>query len=122
VSSQVDTLPSLSVLPQRVVVMGGSADHLVRFTTHPKHWRLTIESLDKILVTLQKKTAAEIARKYDLPVLRARLLPAGATILRTLLAHYHSHDAEVKENGIRGAVVVSYTRDGKKWRRSLSGR
>jgi exopolyphosphatase/pppGpp-phosphohydrolase len=102
--------------------MGGSADHLVRLTAHPKHWQLTMESLDKILVTLQKKPAAEIARKYDLPVLRARLLPAGATILRTLLAHYNNHVAEVKENGIRGAVVVSYARDGKKWRRSLSGR
>jgi exopolyphosphatase/pppGpp-phosphohydrolase len=118
----VDTLPPLPVPPQRVVAMGGSADHLVRLTSHPKHWRLTASALDKILVTLQKKTASETARKYELPVPRARLLPAGAVILRTLLAHYGSEVAEVKENGIRGAVVVSYARHGTRWRRSLQGR
>jgi exopolyphosphatase / guanosine-5'-triphosphate,3'-diphosphate pyrophosphatase len=122
VSSLVDTLPPLPVPPQRVVAMGGSADHLVRLTSHPKHWRLTASALDKILVTLQKKTASETARKYELPVPRARLLPAGAVILRTLLAHYGSEVAEVKENGIRGAVVVSYARHGTRWRRSLQGR
>jgi exopolyphosphatase/guanosine-5'-triphosphate,3'-diphosphate pyrophosphatase len=119
VSSLVDTLPPLPVPPQRVVAMGGSADHLVRLSSHPKHWRLTVSALDKMVVNLQKKTASEIARKCDLPVPRVRLLPAGAVILRTLLAHYQSEEAEVKENGIRGAVVVSYARHGRRWRRSL---
>jgi exopolyphosphatase / guanosine-5'-triphosphate,3'-diphosphate pyrophosphatase len=119
VSSLVDTLPTLPVPPQRVVAMGGSADHLVRLTSHPKHWRLTASALDKIVVSLQKKTASEIARKYHLPVPRVRLLPAGAVILRTLLAHYQCEEAEVKENGIRGAVVVGYARNGRRWRRSL---
>jgi exopolyphosphatase/pppGpp-phosphohydrolase len=101
--------------------MGGSADHLVSLTSHPKHRRLTASALDKMLVTLQKKTSSEIAGKYELPAPRARLLPAGAVILRTLLAHYKSEEAEVKENGIRGAVVVSYASHGRRWRQSLRG-
>jgi exopolyphosphatase/guanosine-5'-triphosphate,3'-diphosphate pyrophosphatase len=120
VSSLVDTLPPPPMPPDHIVAMGGSADHLVCLTAHPKRSRLTVAALDELLVTLQKKSAAELAQKYTLPVERVRLLPAGAATLQALLRHYSGVEAQVKANGIRGAVVVSYARDGDHWRQGLA--
>ncbi len=100
--------------------MGGSADHLVRLTAHPKRSLLTIAALDQMLLVFQKKKASELAAKFELPVERVRLLPAGAAILQALLRHYGVAGALVKENGIRGAIVVSYARDGNRWRQGLT--
>src|SRR5215469_5528706 len=104
---------------RQIVAMGGSADHLVRLTAHPKRSLLTTETLDEVLTLLQKKDAAEIAGAYDMPVERARLLPGGAAIFQALLHHYGGEEVLVKEHGIRGAAVVTYACHGKAWRRNL---
>ena len=119
VSSLVDTLPTPATPTRRIVAMGGSADHLIRLMAHRKRSLLTARALDDVISLLQKKDAAEIAVAYDMPVERARLLPAGAAIFRTLLHHVGGEEALVKEHGIRGAAVVSYARHGEAWRRDL---
>lgn len=120
VASLVGTLPPAAPPPDYAVAMGGSADHLVRLTAHPKRSQLTVTQLDDLLVTLQRKSAAELAKKYTLPVEHVRLLPAGATILQALLRHYGCEQTQVKADGIRGAVVVSYAREGDHWRQGLA--
>jgi exopolyphosphatase/guanosine-5'-triphosphate,3'-diphosphate pyrophosphatase len=119
VSSLVDTLPTSATPARRIVAMGGSADHLVRFTAHPKRSLLTAEALEEVLALLQKRDASEIAGAYEIPVERARLLPAGAAIFGALLHHFGGDEMLVKEHGIRGAAVVSYARHGQAWRQDL---
>jgi exopolyphosphatase/guanosine-5'-triphosphate,3'-diphosphate pyrophosphatase len=119
VSSLVDTLPTPAAPAGRIVAMGGSADHLVRLTAHPKRSLLSAEALEEVLSLLQKKGASEIAGAYDMQVERARLLPAGAAIFRELLNHFGGDELVVKEHGIRGAAVVGYARHGQAWRQDL---
>jgi exopolyphosphatase/guanosine-5'-triphosphate,3'-diphosphate pyrophosphatase len=108
--------------PDAAVIIGGSADHLARFARRPKHLALTRVELDNALDALQNKPATDIAQKYKLPVERARLLPAGASILSAVLTRYQCREAQIKANGIRGGFVASYARDGAKWRARLIAR
>ena len=114
----VDVLPVV-LTPKSAVLMGGSADHLLQFAADPKQYRLTHDDLHHALHELQKKPAREIARDYDCPEERARLLAAGATILLQVLARYGFEEASVKPNGIRGGLVVSYARHGEHWKEAL---
>jgi len=108
--------------PTAAVIIGGSADHLARFTAHPKRLTVSRQELDHALDALQSKPAAEVAQKFKLPVERARLLPAGASILSATLAHYGCVEAQIRPNGIRGGFVISYARDGARWRKRLTAR
>lgn len=108
--------------PASAVIIGGSADHLARFSAHPKRLIITRREIDHALQVLQNKPAAELAQKLKMPVERVRLLPAGASILSATLAHYRCDEAQIKPNGIRGGFVVSYTRDGARWRKRLTSR
>ncbi len=115
-------LPANTAAPEAAILIGGSADHLARFAGRPKSASLTRSELDHALTMLQIKSADEIARKFKLPVERARLLPAGASILSAILAHYNCDEAQIKADGIRGGFLVSYARDGADWRARLIAR
>jgi exopolyphosphatase / guanosine-5'-triphosphate,3'-diphosphate pyrophosphatase len=118
IAALVDTLPRvLSV--QSAVLMGGSADHLLAFAADPKKGVLTQEDLHQALHELQKNPAKQIAHDLTLHVERARLLTAGALILKHILSRYSIQQAHVKANGIRGGLVVSYARHGDNWRDGL---
>jgi exopolyphosphatase/guanosine-5'-triphosphate,3'-diphosphate pyrophosphatase len=118
IASFVGTLPTeLSV--QGAILMGGSADHLCQFSPHPKMLTLKQDHLHQALHELQKKSARQVADDYDIPIERVRLLPAGAIILEHILSRYGIQEAQVKPNGIRGGLVVSYARYGSDWRHSF---
>lgn len=105
--------------PGSATLMGGSADHLARFAHHPRRLRISRDEREHALAVLQRKSAAEIADRYAVPIERAKLLPAGVSILNATLAHFGVDEAQIKPNGIRGGFVVSYARDGARWRDRL---
>ena len=118
ISVLVNTLPV--VLPPRsAILMGGSADHLLQFTADPKKLIMTRDDLHHTLHLLCKKPSKEIVHDFNMPVERARLLPAGAIILTNVLARYSMEQALVKPNGIRGGLVVSFARYEGNWRKNL---
>ncbi len=58
--------------PVAAVLIGGSADALLKLTTAPTRGVLTGGDLDRIAQVVHQDTAAAVARSYDLPVVRAR--------------------------------------------------
>jgi exopolyphosphatase/pppGpp-phosphohydrolase len=95
--------------------MGGSADHLLKLTTHPQRGLLTQTDLEGALELLRQRPAARVARDFPVPAERVRLLPAGALILLHVLRHYAVDSAHVKPHGIRGGFVVCAARAGALW-------
>jgi exopolyphosphatase/guanosine-5'-triphosphate,3'-diphosphate pyrophosphatase len=118
VAPLVDKLP-VPLAPKSAVLMGGSADHLLQFAADPGQHKIMRDELHQVLHELHHKPARDIAHDYDCLPERAHLLAAGAVILGLVLAHYGLDEALVKPNGIRGGLVVSYTRNGDNWRQHL---
>ncbi|HEV2580428.1 MAG TPA: hypothetical protein VGT44_06210, partial [Ktedonobacteraceae bacterium] len=92
ISVLVNTLPVV-LPPHSAILMGGSADHLLQFTTDPTKHLMTRDDLHHALGLLLKKPAKDIVRDYDMQVERARLLPAGAVILTNVLVRYGLDEA-----------------------------
>lgn len=118
IDTLVASLPTI-LPPNGAVLMGGSADHLLQFAPNPQNHLVTHDDLHNALRELQKKPARDIAHTLDLPIERARLLPAGAVILLRTLSHFNLEQAHIKPNGIRGGLVVTYARHGNNWRQNL---
>jgi exopolyphosphatase/guanosine-5'-triphosphate,3'-diphosphate pyrophosphatase len=117
VAALVDPLPR-SLTPEFAVALGGSADHLLALGAHPHRGILTRTDLEQAVALLQNKPAAKVAREHDMPVERARLLPAGALILLRILEHYAIDAAQVKPHGIRGGFIVCTARADDQWLRA----
>ncbi|HEV2461245.1 MAG TPA: hypothetical protein VGS80_23080 [Ktedonobacterales bacterium] len=121
VATLMDQLPKLDAAAlATAILMGGSADHLVALSAHPKQRRLSRVELDAAIALSQRKAANKVAREYKLPAQRGRLVAAGAIILGQVLAHYHLDTAQVKTDGIRGGLIVRYARHGDAWRPGLA--
>ncbi len=118
VAAQVESLPP-TLAPRSAILMGGSADHLLQFAADPGQHKLTRDDLHHALHELHHKSAREIAHDYNCLEERAHLLAAGAVILSQILSRYNLDEACVKPNGIRGGLVVSYTRHQDGWRQAL---
>jgi exopolyphosphatase/guanosine-5'-triphosphate,3'-diphosphate pyrophosphatase len=118
VAALVDALPRVEATAS-AVAMGGSADHLLQVMPHPRRGLLSRSELEAALEMLHQRPAAKVARDCAMSPERARLLPAGATILARLMQHYALETAAVKPHGIRGAFTVCYARAGDRWLQTL---
>ncbi len=118
IAAQVAALP-IVLSPRSAVLMGGSADHLLSFAANPAQQTMTFDDLHHALHELHTKPAKQMAHEYQMLPERAHLLAAGAVILQSVLAHYGMQEAQVKADGIRGGLVLSYARQGESWRQSL---
>ena len=103
-------------LPIGVISIGSNDIHLLVAASDGIQ---TFDDLYHALHELHTKPARQMAHEYQMLPERARLLAAGAVILQSVLAHYGLQEAQVKANGIRGGVVVSYARHSENWRQSL---
>jgi hypothetical protein len=59
--------------------------------------------------------AEEVAQRYGQPVSRARILPAGALIIREMMTRLHLNDITVSPHGIREGALLAYQRYGEHW-------
>ena len=104
----------------RLVLVGGTATRLLKLvpetllthTVRPVDLRLMGERLASL-------TAAEISGAYAISERRARLLPAGLSILEALLQQTGVRDLRVDRGGIREGVIIAEARGGSAWRASL---
>ena len=107
-------------IPPSLIVTGGSANSLLAlarnaFQLADDEQRLTREDVVRCEGLLQALTAEEIAQRYQQPVGRARILSAGALIIRAMMARFHLNEIFVSPHGIREGVLLAYARYGEQW-------
>lgn len=106
--------------PPALIVTGGSANSLLllarcAFNLDAQENRLTYEDLARCEGLLCALPAEEIARRYDQPLGRAHILPAGALIIRMLMSQFGLQEIRVSPHGIREGALLAYARYGDEW-------
>jgi exopolyphosphatase/pppGpp-phosphohydrolase len=92
-------------LPKKaeIVAVGGSARALLRITRD----KLTQKRLRKLAEEISEISSGMFARETGLSVERARVLPAAASTLETILSRYDRPALTVARGGIREGVVLT---------------
>jgi len=106
--------------PASLIVTGGSANSLLllaqqAFRLDRSSNRLTYEALVQCEGLLSALPAEEISHRYEQPLARARILPAGALIIREVMSRLNLREITVSPHGIREGVLLAYERYGEKW-------
>ncbi|MBX5456474.1 MAG: CHAD domain-containing protein [Thermogemmatispora sp.] len=117
-----DYLHNLTIpfYPPVLIATGGSANSLWLLAERafglPTHQRaLSADELAQCEGLLAALSANEIAERYGQPYKRARILPAGALILRSLLARLGLDQLLISPHGIREGALLAYERYGPDW-------
>jgi exopolyphosphatase/pppGpp-phosphohydrolase len=110
----------LKECPSALIVTGGSANSLLflayrAFGLNTSVTRLTDDDLARCEGVLCVLTAEEIATRFQQPLARARVLPAGVVIIRAVMSHCQLHEIRVSSHGIREGVLLAYARYGQDW-------
>ncbi len=89
----------------RLITVGGTGEYLARLvgTERP----LEVESIDDVLARLGRTPAAAIAAELGIAEARARVLPAGVTIVRALVERLAPGRVEAARSGIRAGVLLA---------------
>jgi len=106
--------------PSMLIVTGGSANSLLllarrAFRLDPGSNRLTYDDLMRCEGLMSALPAEEISQRYGQPIGRARILPAGALIIREMMLRLNSQEIAVSPHGIREGVLLAYARYGENW-------
>jgi len=111
---------SIKRFPPVLIVTGGSANSLLRLVQRAFHLdmsgnRLTRDDLVRAIGLMSALPAEEIAQRYEQPLDRARILPAGALIIQKVMTRLRLEEIQVSEHGIREGVLLAYARYGDRW-------
>jgi exopolyphosphatase/pppGpp-phosphohydrolase len=111
---------SIPLYPPVLVATGGSANSLWllaerAFGVAGPQRSLSADDLAQCEGLLAALSAREIAERYGQPYKRARILPAGALILRSLLARLGLDRLLISPHGIREGALLAYERYGPGW-------
>jgi exopolyphosphatase/pppGpp-phosphohydrolase len=107
------TIPTL-------IVTGGSANSLLYLVQRAFHHtdekrQLSQEDLARCQGLLRALQAEDIARLYELPLARAKVLLAGTLIITHIMRHLQLDEITVSQHGIREGALLAYTRFGENW-------
>jgi exopolyphosphatase/guanosine-5'-triphosphate,3'-diphosphate pyrophosphatase len=105
----------------QLILVGGTATRLLKLVpetllshaVRPADMRLMGERLASL-------SSAEISSAFAISERRARLLPAGLSILEALLQQTGVTDLRIDRGGIREGVIIAEALGGSKWRGALS--
>jgi len=111
--------------PAKLIVTGGSANSLLllaqqAFQQDQSNRRMTYEDLIRCEGLLTALNAKEISRRYKQPLARARILPAGALIMREMMSRLQLDEIAVSPHGIREGALLAYARYGENWLERVS--
>ncbi len=106
--------------PPSLIITGGSANSLLAlarnaFQLADDEQRLKREDIVRCEGLLQALPAKDVARRFRQPVGRARILPAGALIIRAMMERLQLNEIIVSSHGIREGVLLAYARYGEQW-------
>ncbi len=106
--------------PADVIAVGGTASNLVRLLPATTVDRvLTRRRITVALAMLAVERSTDAAARHIMRPERARILPAGAIIVDTILEHYGVDRLRVSEGGMREGAVLAAARAGAAWRDRL---
>jgi len=106
--------------PADVVAVGGTASNLLKLLPATAVDRLlTRRRITVALAMLAVERSAEAAARHVIRPERARILPAGAIIVDTILEHYGLDRLRVSEGGMREGAVLAAAKAGPAWRDRL---
>lgn len=77
--------------------------------------RLTQEDLKRCEGLLDALPAQEVAGRYKLPLERARVLPAGAVILQSMIDYLDVNEIHANPHGLHQGVLLAHARYGDQW-------
>jgi len=106
--------------PPVLIVTGGSATSLLylvhcAFKLDEHRNQLTQQDLIHCEGLLSSLPAEEIAQRFDQPPGRARILLAGALIIRAAMSRLHMNEIHISPHGIREGVLLAFERYGDHW-------
>ena len=107
--------------PTDVVAVGGTASNLLRLLLPGTALdrMLTRRRITVALAMLAVEGSADAATRHLIRPERARILPAGAIIVDTILEHYGLDRLHVSEGGMREGAVLAAAKAGPGWRDRL---
>lgn len=110
----------LPELPPALIATGGSANSLLLLARRAlgldeQEMRLTYEQVVRCEALLSDLDAGTISERYDQPLKRARILPAGALIIHALMLRLQLGEIRVSTHGIREGALLAYARYGDAW-------
>lgn len=76
---------------------------------------LSEDMIEALLGLLQQMPAAEVTRRFGVDEARARLLAAGAVVLRETMRRLDAPQLRVSRRGIREGAILAYARHGASW-------
>jgi exopolyphosphatase/guanosine-5'-triphosphate,3'-diphosphate pyrophosphatase len=118
-SRQIAAAPDAS--PVEIVAVGGTASNLLRLLPAAVLDRsLTRRRIAVALAMLTVEGSGEAATRHLVRPERARILPAGAIIMDTVLETYAADRLRVSEAGIREGAILAAAHGGAAWRDRLS--
>jgi exopolyphosphatase/pppGpp-phosphohydrolase len=107
-------------LPPALIATGGSANSLLLLARRAlaldeQEMRLTYEQIIRCEALLSDLDAGAVSERYDQPIKRARILPAGALIIHALMLRLQLGEIRVSTHGIREGALLAYARYGNAW-------
>jgi exopolyphosphatase/guanosine-5'-triphosphate,3'-diphosphate pyrophosphatase len=103
-----------------LLAVGGTASDLLKLSSGGDGAdRLARGDLERIIGRLVGRTSGLVARRFGVTRSRARLLPAGATILTALLDQTGLEALRVSHAGVREGLATALIRHGSDWRDGL---
>src|SRR5215212_1015063 len=95
-------LPSSSAL--RLIVVGGTGEFMARLVPDDQH--IDLAAVRLVLAKLATLSAAELADEIEIPEARARVLPAGVTIVAAIASRLDAERIEISRSGIRAGLLL----------------
>ncbi len=99
--------------PTCAYAVGGSAKAMRRVANLPRAGQpIEVSRLHGMLETMRRQNAAAMSNAFAIERQRARVLPAGVTILERVLTAFGVSEIRVKPTGIRDGAVLRLARTG----------
>ncbi|MEJ7838811.1 MAG: hypothetical protein WKF81_08340, partial [Thermomicrobiales bacterium] len=90
----------------RLIAVGGTAEFMAALTGHQQ--AAPIEAIDRALATCVGVQSVALAGMLGIQVARARVLPAGMVVIRTLAEVMGSTVVEIAPSGIRTGLLLEW--------------
>ena len=108
-----------SLAPKELVAVGGTARSLLRVGPRLANRTLSHRRVRRSIDLLMAAPAEVTSERYGIRLSRARVLPAGASILLGALDRYRLERLRVAAGGLREGLILAESRAGSSWRAEL---
>jgi exopolyphosphatase/guanosine-5'-triphosphate,3'-diphosphate pyrophosphatase len=105
--------------PDEMIAVGGTARSLLRIGAPLANRALSRRRIRSAVGLLGAAPAATIAEHYSVRLSRARVLPAGATILHAALERFGLDHLRVAKGGLREGLILARVHAGPGWREHI---